>query len=216
MNINDFIKKHPYLYHLTDARNVVNINKVGRIFSTNTISNLAGTNNPDELLSKRRAQHEMISINGTKIHIRDQRPLNKALDNCLTDGWSAADFIRLLNQRVFLWPNLKRLTIHFDRYSHENPIIFRFLSEDILQMHPEAQFSRINSGATRPTGALGGKAALRGPNTFQEALEYEHPPRTVAEVTIPTFCNLPVAYWMGDAPWGPWKKVVRKPQIEVS
>jgi len=203
-----FVEYIPFLYHLTDKRNLALIKGYKKLFSTTTLISMAKIENPEEFLTTRRPLHEEIIIKDSKIYIRDQRPLNRALDKCLTDDMKPSDFILHLNARVFMWPNLKRLWTHFSRYESENPIILRFDTSKILELNSIVELSRINSGATRPSGVFGGKAAPRGKGTFVDIRKWVTGPNDVAEVTFPSFCILPNEFNLGTSPEGKWSDVI--------
>jgi len=207
MELQTFLDKTPYLYHLTDRKNLNAIIKGGRLISTVGLVNMAGMENAEVFLRTRRAEHSVIEIDGIDHYIRDQRPLNRALDKCLTDNWTRGDYIYHLNDRVFLWPNLKRLEIHFGRYEDEQPVIMRFSTGDIFELNDHAEITHINSGATRPSGVFGGKAAPRGKNTFKKIEDFELTAVRVAEVTFPGFCILPASFHIGNSPDGEWEQI---------
>ncbi|WP_207516094.1 DUF7002 family protein [Longitalea luteola] len=206
MDKQEFIKKTPFLYHLTDSRNLDFIKHQKKLLSTSEIVAISGIAEADDFLKSKRPQHSILVVNGVNVFIRDQRPLNKALEKCLTDNWTPADFIYHLNRRVFMWPNIKRLAIHYGRYESENPIIFRFNTNDILALNGHVEFSKINSGATRPSATLGGKAAPRGKDTFQTFEDYSFNISSVTEVTFPQYCILPQQFEIGSSPNGDWEK----------
>jgi hypothetical protein len=199
-----FIKRSPYLYHLTDRRNLDFIFQEKKLFSAKALVELAGLPQAHAFLSGRRPEHTLLEVNGFPVHIRDQRPLNKALNKCLTHDWTPGQYIFHLNQRVFTWPNLHRLGIHFGRYAEESPVIFRLDTAAVLALNPQVEITNINSGATRPSGALDGKAAARGKDTFLPFDRYTRPVSSVAEVTFPVFCVLPNVLEVGNHPEGPW------------
>jgi hypothetical protein len=70
------------------------------------------------------------------------------------------------------------------------------------------ELSNINSGATRPSGTLGGKAAARGKETFQIIEQCTYPVRKAAEVTFPSVCILPFEFEIGKSPDGSWKEFI--------
>lgn len=207
MNKKDFIAKMPYLYHLTDPRNLICIKNEGTLYSTVEIIKVADIHGGNEFLKQRRPEHRIVDFNKYKIHLRDQRPLNRALEKCLTHNWKPEQFIFHLNSRVFMWPTIKRLRIHYGRYANENPIILRFSTKEILELNHHAEITHINSGATRPSGALGGKAASRGKNTFKKFEVFDMTISKVAEVTFPAQCILPKVFQSGTSPEGPWIQV---------
>lgn len=204
MDINLFIQKRPYLYHLTDSRNLPNILATGRLFSTRAILEESDHDNVEGYLRTRRPDHNEITINGFTYHVRDQRPISEVvLSRSLTHNWTSGDFIAHLNSRVFFWPTVSRLERHFKRYENEHPVIMRFNTAEMLEVNT-AEFCRLNSGATRCSSHWDGNAPERGPDTFQIADLYPGNPATVAEVTIPNICILPEDFWTSDNPQGVW------------
>lgn len=102
MNEQAFIDLRPFLYHLTDARNLANIQNTRVLLSTTRIIGASSIENKEEFITQKRPYHRAVNVNGLEYRIRDQKPLSiLALSKCLTDGWSPADFIRHLNNRVF-------------------------------------------------------------------------------------------------------------------
>ena len=208
MTIEEFTKRNPYVYHLTDRDNYNHIINSKRFLSTKDILESAEIDNSNHFLRNKRWEHTIIKVGNINYKIRDQQPISEiVLARSLTHNWSKEDFIFHLNSRVFFWPNLNRLQRHFDRYEDEQPIIFRFNSSDILNLHPEAEFCRLNSGATRCSSHWGGNAPERGPATFVTAANYPLSPSTVAELTVPNFSHLPSTFWTSNSPNGPWMPV---------
>ena len=203
-----FIARSPFLYHLTDQRNLDSILASQQILSTAAIIQASSIENKRAFLRTRRPVHCSVNVGDSVCHIRDQRPISlKALSKCLTDNWDTGDFIAHLNKRVFFWPNIKRLTIHYSRYKNENPVILRFDSAEILELNPNAEFCRLNSGATRANSYLGGKPPARGRETFLRANAYPLSASSVAEVTFPNLCNLPDDLSIAKTPNGRWRAI---------
>lgn len=191
MNIETFIKERPYLYHLTSKLNGEHIISHKRLFSANELIIMSNDIKNLPVQRERRSGHYEIKIEGESYLLRDQGPISeKALSKCLTDGWLVPDFLYHLNSRVFMWPTLERLWRHFNRYKAENPVIFRFPTQQLLTTNMHAEFCRLNSGATRANSYLGGKPPARGSQTFLPADKFELSVRDVAEVTFPKQCNL--------------------------
>ncbi|MFP5041625.1 DUF7002 family protein [Parasediminibacterium sp. JCM 36343] len=205
MEQNELLNKVPYIYHLTDKRNLDFIYETKKLYSTNRLIDLSNYSERETLKTNRRIEHISLDINGKRICIRDQRPLNAALDKCLTDGWNRSQFIHLLNSRVFFWPNLKRLNIHFGRYKNECPVIFKIDTSAAIQLNPLVELCHLNSGATRPLGILGGKAPERGANTFVSIGDYSKGISKLAEVTFPSYFNFPDSFFISFSPAGPWE-----------
>jgi hypothetical protein len=205
MKIETILNKIEFLYHLTDRRNLEFILKNKSLFSTNVLAEMAGTENKD-LVFEKRFNHETLKIGDCQVFIRDQRPLNAALDKCLTDGWTRSQYIHLLNSKAFFWPNLNRLERHYKRYIDENPVILRVRLKEILEINGHIELCHLNSGATRPLGSLGGFAPERGPNTFLSLELFDKPVEKIAEIVFDGRVELPLEIWISNAPHGPWEK----------
>lgn len=206
----EFIQQTPFLYHLTDRRNLPSIKKWGRLYSTVDLVGKSGIQNANEYLHSQRPQHTSLIINGYEVFVRDQKPLNRALDKCLTDNWTREDYIYHLNKRVFTWPTINRLVKHYNRYENENPLILKFATEEILALNSNVEITRLNSGATRPLGVLGGVAPPRGKDTFKPFEEYDLSIKSVAEVTFLSSCLLPATFDIGSTPSSVWEKISLK------
>lgn len=211
MNIDRFIETHPFLYHLTDSRNFDLILKHKKLFSTQelVIKSDLEAEFKTSFLRSRRPRHFVLNIDNQQYFIRDQRPISeKNLAKCLTPGWGIEDFYSLLNNRVFFWPTIKRLQSHYARYKAENPVIIKVKSSEILTINLHAEYSRLNSGATRSNSYLGGAPPLRGEGTFLSAEKYNRSVSSVAEVTFQEKCILPESVYYGNNPSGPWTLMV--------
>jgi hypothetical protein len=210
MNIQEFIKKREFVYHLTDNRNIDIIKLDGILLSTKTIANRTNLNAQEikQFLGTRRAIHCTKEIDDKIYHIRDQKPIStKNLQKCLTNGWTVEDFLNLLNSRVFFWPTIKRLNSHYSRYEGENPVIIKVSSSSLFSLNNHAEFSRLNTGATRSNSYLNGSPPVRGEGTFLPSHQYENTIGSIAEVTFPDSCQLPNNFFIGLSPNGPWEEV---------
>lgn len=191
MDINKFITRTPFLYHLTSIENINRILSERRLQSTSKL--IERSQNPayQQFLNQRRTNHAEILVDNEPVFLRDQKPISeKNLSKCLTDGWTCSDFYVHLNRRVFFWPTVKRLISHFNTYIEENPVIIRVLTNEVLRDNPHVKFCRLNSGATRSNSYLGGKPPDRGINTFLSAENFGFNVPQVAEVTFENECVL--------------------------
>jgi hypothetical protein len=167
-----FTKEREYLYHLTSRVNLPSIIDCGALWSASVLFERAHGAAAREDIRRRRPgpAPESIVVDGRRVEIRDQHTISEiALPKCLEDGMQCADYYELLNGRVFLWPTIQRLERHYARYASERPVLIRFKAGELLELNPHVEFSRLNSGATRPNSYLGGIAPPRGRNTFQSA-----------------------------------------------
>lgn len=100
--LDQFARRFPRLYHLTAAMNVAGIEADGCLYAaaeTFRQARAAG------MICERRPESVVIPLpqGGGQRHIRDQFPLHEG--NCaLLGGWTFADLVQDLNERVFFWP----------------------------------------------------------------------------------------------------------------
>lgn len=207
MDLERFIQQRPYLYHLTNVQNAESILADRKLYSANQIIYMSGDAS-DIINRQRRIGHQEVKVGVKSYFLRDQRPISqKALEKCLTDGWKMPDFLYHLNDRVFMWPTIDRLTRHYNRYAFENPVIFRFPTREIIESNPHVKFCRLNSGATRANSHLGGKPPERGKNSFLKAEDFLLSIREVAEVTFENECNFNISIARGLTPNGDFVQV---------
>jgi len=211
MNIDRFIMTRPFVYHLTNRKNLDSIVETRHFYSTQTISEMVKMTNRIDFLKTRRRGCVEIGDGNRIYHIRDQDPLSETvLIKCLEDGWTFSDFVYHLNSKVFFWPTEKDLLKHFARYqkTNEKLIIFKIETEALFALNKQApKFCRLNSGAPRASSGHKGKGAPRGSRTFLTAKDYPGLPSTVREVTFEEMCILPPSMLVANQPHGPFKKV---------
>jgi hypothetical protein len=210
MTLEEFYSRNEYLYHLTSRDNLKSILDGGELYSTKEILRRSSLTNAEkqQILSERRPIHTYVNLNGVEVMIRDQRPIStRALSKTLTDNWTVGQFLESLNSRVFFWPNLKRLQIHFDRYKSEEPKIIRVRTQEMIEANANVlKFCRLNSGATRCHPKWKAPPP-RGANTFLKVGDVTYSAREVAEVTFEKLCVLPAQVWTSANPNGQWRLV---------
>jgi len=205
-----FTSRNPFLYHLTAQGNIKQILCERTLLSTSSIASevFQSLEERRTFVRDRRPTHVILCTPNRRYTIRDQRPVSmKVLARSLTPGWTAGDFIKLLNGRVFFWPTIERLKRHYDRYASESPVIIRVESEELLDLNPHVELACLNTGATRCHPKYGGNAPTRGAGTFQPPNQIQFELRSIAEVTFPSSCVLPRKFWIGTSPEGPWQSV---------
>lgn len=213
MELKQFVKIRPHIYHLTDKRNLDSILQTGQLLSTKKLVAASDLKDKKGFLTSRRQDHKMINAGGVDYYIRDQRPLSlKILEGCLDKGCSQEDFIAYLNSKVFMWGKMAGLVSHYGRYiaQNENPIILQFNTEEVFSLNKPPKFTRLNSGAPRASSYLGGKGSPRGLNTFESAPDYAYSAGTINEVVFDELCILPETIYLGYKPEGPFKKIAGK------
>jgi hypothetical protein len=213
IDLDVFSQKREYLYHLTSRVNLPSIIDCGALWSASELFERAHGAAAREDIRRRRPgpAPEIIVVDGRRIEIRDQHTISEvALPKCLDDGMKCADYYELLNLRVFLWPTIERLNRHYARYATERPVLLRFPTRELLELNPHVEFSRLNSGATRPNSHLGGIAPRRGRSTFKLAETCNFKITEIAEVTFPRRCVLPSAFKSAKSPAGRWSVIGRR------
>lgn len=172
MSPEELAERHPYLYHITEPGAAESICQKG-LLSTSKILDLYEIQSPlrEQLEAKRRPTSVALEhpYHGALV-LNDNQPLTElALQKCLDDDLTPPDWLRILNKRVFFWPdedNLQRhLNARFNRQRTREVIVI-----DTLRMAQEhahgMELCAINSGATIR------KAARRGLKTFTPLLQY--------------------------------------------
>ena len=195
----------PFLYHLTDRRNVECIRSARRIQSTAAL--LGSAPNSREHLRTRRNEGIPVFADGETAFLRDQAPLYERNIEFM-DGWGLEDLVESLNCRVFFWPGRAGAPVrtgknHFNRYRSERPVILRARFESVRHCNPERTplFCKYNSGAPRQ---FQGRKSPRGPDTFLPAECCPYNPGNVVEVTFLEHVMLPEDTEMSDHVDGPW------------
>lgn len=162
----ELLRDCPVLYHMAEAGSWPGIARHG-LLSTSALLDLFAV--PAEARAGLEAQHRPETtilthpVYGRAV-LRDQKPMDDAgLARCLRDGLTPADWYRLLNGRVFLWPSEDRLR----RLLHARP--YRGRAHDVIMLdaaplvrayRDRIELCPINSGATKPF------AQPRGRDTF--------------------------------------------------
>lgn len=206
-----FARLRPFLYHLTAADNLERIRRNSVIKSAAVLMQEA-----QDLrhLREKRHQHVHLRLGESIVVIRDQAPLY--LGNIgFGPGWTFADVIASLNERVFFWPGNdegprdygKR---HFERYRDENPAIIRVRTQSMFDCdrNPPPEFCKYNSGSPRCTG---GRGSPRNAETFVGALDARYTAGRVVEVTFRDSATLPngEAEFCRIDDWGNWRGLAR-------
>jgi hypothetical protein len=190
--LEDFFERCPRLYHMAMPGSWNLISQIGLLCTDKLLEAFGADGGVVEKLTQQRrpTSVEIISDSYGQAIIRDQIPLLDAdLAACLRDGLSARDWHRLLNERVFLWTNTKRLSTLLNAQAYRN------MSHDVLTLKTRELFddyrekielSPMNSGCTRPW------RHPRGKDTFLAIQDYPYKDRlkrgrkddAIVEVTV--------------------------------
>jgi hypothetical protein len=180
-----FVERRPYAYHLTAAENFQILRNSGVIRSAAELIERAGCSG---LLRMRRHGPVPIQIGGKGAFLRDQDPLHEG-NIRFEGGWQMADLVEELNRHVFFWPGTAAKpndygTRHYERYSRsEKLVIVRVPTASLINANPNVKprFCRFNSGSPR---CVGGHKSPRGPDTFLPAERFPGTASAVAELTF--------------------------------
>lgn len=187
MTPEELAARHPRLFHLTLPSNLPGIERHGLLPASALMTrhgiDLHRTRRPTAL-----PLHD--PVHGTAT-LNDQSPMTeRALAGCLDDGLSPADWLTLLNGRVFFWADENGLATLLGARANRNRSVAVLVVTTLAfarSYGAQIELSAINSGATirRP--------ARRGLATFTPMLRHPHAEwrrlrggrDTVREVTVP-------------------------------
>ena len=169
MSPEELAERHPRLYHLTDPDNARGIERLG-LLPTRDLLSLFDVQDADRRAFEqgRRATPVALAhpVHGEAV-LNDNLPLTEAaLASCLDDGLTPAQWLLMLNARVFFWPDLESLENHrnarFNRGRERLALVFDTLR--LTRAHwDRVELCPINSGSTLR------KPARRGLATFTPA-----------------------------------------------
>ncbi|NIA67675.1 hypothetical protein HBA54_03650 [Pelagibius litoralis] len=174
MTPEELTERHPKLFHVTEPGTHRSIREHG-LLSTAEILTLfeVEAKERERLMTARRAT--AISLrhprHGSAV-LNDNLPLSeKALETCLDDGLTPADWLRILNSKVFFWADeagLQRLLgARMNQGRQREVLVFDTLR--VAEAHLDTLcLCPINSGATIR------KAARRGLSTFTAAKAHSY------------------------------------------
>lgn len=195
----------PFLFHLTDARNLPRIQAEEALWSADRILRRAKR---EDRLDRRRPDPLEVLVEGQVVRIRDQAPLH-AGNIAFVEGYGMADFVRRVNGFVFFWPGrdlgpISQGVNHFRRYADQGPRILRVGTAELLAANPEVSMhvSRCNSGAPRCNK---GRKQPRSDQTFVPAELAGFRASEIVEVAFPDLVHLPSRVEQSGDPAGPWR-----------
>jgi hypothetical protein len=192
MSPEEFAKKHPTLYHLTNPAAVDGIMKQG-LLPTTALLSLYKVSKKERAAIQGKIRPASVTISHPELgsaQITDNIPMSeKALMGCLDDGLTTSDWMDLLNSRVFFWPNEASALTHLaasTRRGNERSVMILDTLSLAQALHNKIEITAINSGSTIR------KPARRGNSTFSPIDQYEYKKwqalrggrDTVKEVTV--------------------------------
>ena len=170
----ELAERHPRLYHVTEPGAWLSIKKHG-LLSTSHLLEMFEVKGEKRTLIETKPRPSTVLLehpHHAKVIINDNTPLHeKALANCLDDNLTPADWLRILNARVFFWSSLEGLNrllgARLNRGREREVLIVDTLS--LAKAHAERiELCPINSGVSMR------KAARRGHSTFTPMLKHSY------------------------------------------
>ena len=207
MNPQEFVARHPNLYHMAEQGSWESIREHG-LLSTSALLDRFEIAGPERQVIE--SAHRPVSTKLNHPHfgvaiVRDQRPMSESkLRSCLI-GMEPQEWYELLNRRVFFLPTIERLVGLLSARAYRNsPHVVIEVDTSILleQRLNQTTLSRINSGSTFYN------PVPRGKETFLPLSEYPQAwwrARRLGEVAvdygIPNVANMvaSVEEWVGSS-----------------
>lgn len=184
----DLIAGYPRLYHLAEDGAWPGIRARG-LLSTTALLDLYGVAGGGRAALEERRRAKSVALEKPGLPgavLRDQGPLSEVrLAACLDDGLTCADWLRLLNGRVFFWPKRLRLEelLAARAYRGRTHTVLTIDTASLLAAHgPRVLLSSINSGATIYDAPRRGLSTFRTISDFP--LREAGRRKAVAELTV--------------------------------
>lgn len=176
-----FVSKYPRLWHMADDSAWPSLCDHG-LRSTEWLvrrSTLTDSQQDDFLSSRRETSQTLVVDDLGEVVIRDHGPLNLIkLERALTNGMTVAEWIRLLNGHVFLFPQRDSLDRLSEKYGSDPVIVVEIATRSLMQ-----EYGSLVRVAGMNTGSTAYAARPRGRETFQSVRAFDQK-RQVKEVVV--------------------------------
>jgi hypothetical protein len=205
MEVDEFLARWPWCYHVTARRNLAGIARRGCLLSANDL--LVDAQSPD-LSCVRRTTDLVLSVRGLPAILRNQSTLDPNTIR-LVGGISLADYVYYLNSRVFLWPGdrdrpsegcLRMLT------STGGQLVIRMRMQTLLESNsgrvPHLSF--CNAGATWAACEL---TSVRSDAVFSPIDCFAGAADEIIEISYPQSVRLPPRCQSSTVACGPWLNI---------
>lgn len=173
----------PTLFHVADARGWPSIQQHGLLTTTSILRRWEVEPDIAECALTQIRREPLGPIKHVDMGtawIRDQNKMTeKGLSSSLTDGITVADWCRLLNRQVFLFPSRAQADKLLDAYREHPQVLIALRTSSLLETYGTLlRLTRINAGSTTrvPAG--------RGEHSFVRVGFYHGTPSTIREVVI--------------------------------
>lgn len=213
INLNALMGYSPCLYHVTFQESLDRVRKGGRLESAATLMKAGGQ---CRLLRSRRDKIETFRVESDTIRLTDQGPLNQNC-MCFQGGWTLADLVEAINQRVFFWRGTREGLLrsnqgHSEKYSNlgHDLAFLRLRFQEVITLNSKRgpELCKYNSGAARMNQ---GRPSPRGPSTFVAPHSADFTIGAVQEIVFRDFVELPRTTEICSGSWrGPWSPLFSK------
>lgn len=211
MEKQDLIRQFPRLFHMADPRSWDGIVEHG-LLSTTALLDLYEVDPSERESIETRRRPEIVVLehddHGTA-YIRDNKPLSeKKLAAVLEGNTSVAEFLKLLNRKVFFWLTPGRLDdlLAARAYRDREHLILTLETERLLDVYGDSvTLSPINSGSTVY------KPSPRGMDTFKPIADYDYESRRKSRSAKQAIAELAVDYGVPDVLDFTLRTYIRRP-----
>jgi hypothetical protein len=167
----DLIRNFPRLWHMAEDGSFDSIIKHGLLSTSSLLVYKLKGNDRHALEAQRRPESVRISKEGLPdAVVRDQKPMTEsALEKCLADGFTPAEWFKMLNKRAFFWLSRERLRglLSARAYRNRPQTVLTVDTASLVNAHRDRiDLSPLNSGATIY------KPQPRGRDTFVPIADY--------------------------------------------
>lgn len=134
-----------FVYHIVDERNWPSVRKGGFRPASVLMGESLGAAEARSRSRRWRAGAETLPGG---VVLRDQRPMpHAALEGCLADGLTSADWYELVNSGVYFWVDTDRLDRHLRAQSGAS-IVLELRARELAQTYADSAFvTPFNTGA---------------------------------------------------------------------
>ncbi len=174
MQIEQLVGGHPRLYHVAEAGSWLAIRELGLLTAAQLV---AASDPPPEvraaILDRPRTQSfQLTHPQLGPVVIRDQRPLRPDILSRKLVGLTVAQWLAILNDRVFFWLDQRRLDTLLNAQANRgrpHDVLTVDTASLVATYADRIALSPLNSGAT-----LFPNAPPRGPDTFRAIGDYPY------------------------------------------
>lgn len=187
--IEGFIKLRPFVYHVTHRDNIPRLRKMRLV---EPASNMLQACGKEELIRKKREEVVLLQIDGHRVVINDQAPLNSK--NIELFGFmSDRDLIEFVNRLVFFWPGtaegpVNRGANFVDHYRDRGRTVLKIPTRELIDLNGEPLLCHFNFGAPRMQH---GNPFPRSRDFFQTCDRFPRTAGKVVEVAFGSSVRLP-------------------------